>query len=156
MALAERAQRQSRQTETEAVRQNIGGRFSCCGRPHGARIRGHGSDERDFWRYGERDGACGGQSVKVMRFTGLLKSLTYITVRCCGPPLGGGSGPLGTRASSRSQGICAYGILRNAGNKEMCAVFVSLRPRLLGMVGRPQVGRIGVEVEGVMRLARGG
>ena len=36
--------------------------------------------------------------------------------------------------------------------RNLCAVFVTLQTA----VGRPQVGRIGVELEGVMRFTRGG
>ncbi len=70
----------------------------------------------------------------------------------CGvrPSVGEASGRSGYRASARHKEQ-AYGILRNAGYKESvrCS-FHSDR-----CVGRPQVGRIGVEVEGVMRVARG-
>ena len=65
------------------------------------------------------------------------------------PSVGGGFGPLGLLSFSPLQGICVYGILRYAGDKEECAVsFHSDR------CGPTAVGRIGEEVEGVMRLGR--
>ena len=71
-----------------------------------------------------------------------INSLQHIAVR--GAALRGAEAPgrSGLLGSSRSQGtVCG---------------FVALRPRLPGMVGRPAVGRIGEEVEGVMTFARGG
>ena len=53
-------------------------------------------DERDF---GVRESGlepAEGQSMKVIGFTGLLKSLTYILLCGVRPSVGGGFGPLGT------------------------------------------------------------
>ncbi len=69
--------------------------------------------------------------MKVIGFTGLLKSLTYILLCGVRPSVGGGFGPLGTRG--------LVPVIRN-----LCAGFVTLRPLWAHLRAAAKAGGSGV------------
>ena len=101
-------------------------------------------------RYGERDGACGGQSVEVMGGVSGINSLRYILLCGVRPSVGGilcpprGAGRSGYRSSARHKEE-AYSTLRvsDQRNSVRCS-FHSDRPAGT-KVGRPAVGRMGAD-----------